>query len=356
MCVRTVGSLSIGSVALLAVLSGCVNGSSASVPSAANLGTPVSFAGALADNDGHGKGGGGQCKGKLTKGGGDGSKGGGSVIYTANLYGHDLNVYSTGSRNGLNFECFENQGVVDPQGTVTTVNGWWYVTNGAGMNVLVYRTKHGLPQGPLSSLSDYNEIPVNVDVNPSRNLVAVSNYTPTSSGNGSMSVYLHRQSVPTRTLTYGAGYGSGVAIDHSGNCYWALDSGPSYTGTGKIVEFAKCSGSGTVLISESFPIGGLAFDQSDDLYFVDSNSGSEGGGIYACQKTSGSSCQSLPPGTPYGYVQPLNMNFDYKGKDLWVADIAGYVDVVDPSSGAIEHQYAVGSSNPPFGIAPEPGS
>ena len=352
MWVRTVGSLSIGTVALLAVVSGCGSGSSG-VPSAANLSAPVSFAGAQPDNNGHGKGGGSQCKGKLTNAGGGGSKGGGSVIYTANLYGHDLNVYSTGTSNGLNFKCFENQGVVDPEGTVTTVNGWWYVTNGAGMNVLVYRTKHGLPQGPLSSLSDYNEIPVNVDVNPSRNLVAVSNYTPTSSGNGSMSVYLHRQSVPTRTLTYGAGYGSGVAIDHKGNCYWALDSGANYTGTGKIVEFAKCSGSGTVVISESFPIGGLAFDQSGDLYFIDSNAGSQGGGVYMCTKTS--SCIPLSPGSQYSYVQPLNMNFDYHGKHLWVADIAGYVDEVEPS-GTIEHQYAVGSSNPPFGIAPEPGS
>ena len=352
MSLRTVGSLSIGTVALLAVVSGCGSDSSTGVPSAANLGTPVSVAGALPDNNGHGKGGGSECKGKLAKGGG-GS--GGAVIYTANLYGHDLNVYTPGS-NGLQFICLESQGVVDPQGTVTTVNGWWYVSNGAGMNVLVYRTRHGLPQGPLSSLSDYNELPVNVDVNPSRNLVAVSNYTPSSGGNGSLSVYLHRQSVPTRTLTYGAGYGSGVAIDHKGNCYWALDSGPNYTGTGKIAEFAKCSGSGTVLISESFPIGGLAFDQSGDLYFVDSNAGSGGGGIYMCTKTLSSSCKSRGPGTAYSYVQPLNINFDYKGKDLWVADIGGYVEVVDPSTGTIEHQYAVGSSNPPFGIAPEPGS
>lgn len=348
MWVRAVGSLSIGTVALLAVLSGCGSGSSTSVPSAADLGAPVSMA-AQPDNNGHGKGGGpGQCKKNFVKGGG-----GGAVIYTANLYGHDLNVYTPGT-SGLNLACSESQGVVDPEGTVTTVNGWWYVTNGAAMNVLVYRTKHGLPQGPLSSLSDYNEVPVNVDVNPSRNLVVVSNYTPTSSGNGSLSVYVHRQSVPTRTLTYGAGYGSGVAIDHNGNCYWALDSGPNYTGTGKIVEFAKCSGSGTLLISEPFPIGGLAFDQSGDLYLVDANAGSEGGGVYMCYNTS--SCHAIGPGPYYSYVQPLNINFDYHGKDLWVADIAGYVEVVDPSSGTIEHQYAVGSSNPPFGIAPEPGS
>ena len=26
-----------------------------------------------------------------------------------------------------------------------------------------------------------------------------------------------------------------------------------------------------------------------------------------------------------GLVQPYNMNFDYKSKDIWVADLAGYI-------------------------------
>jgi len=350
MFVRIASRFSIGTLGLLAVLSGCGNGSNTSVPSAANLGTPVSMAGALPDNNGKGHGSG--CKSDLVKGGG------GAVIYTAQLYGHDVKVYAAGG-HGLKYVCTLSQGILDPQGAVSTVNGWLYVTNGSGMNVLVYRTKKGLPQGPLSSLSDYNEIPFNVDVNPSRNLVAVSNYTTTASGSGSVSVYLHRQSVPTRTLTYstsGMIYGSGIAIDHKGNCYWAFDSGPNYTGSGTIVEFPRCNGNGTLLISETFPIGGLAFDQSGDLYFVDSDTGTEGGAIYECTKTSASSCKAFSVGYPFGFVQPLNMNFDYHGKDLWVADLGGYIDEVDPSTGDIIYRYGSLSSDPPFGIAPEPGS
>jgi DNA-binding beta-propeller fold protein YncE len=50
------------------------------------------------------------------------------------------------------------------------------------------------------------------------------------------------------------------------------------------------------------------------------------------------------------------MNFDYKGKDLWVADPAGgYIDKIDPADGSIEYQYNTGTTDPPFGIAPEPG-
>lgn len=237
MWVRTVGSLSIGSVALLAVVSGCGNGSSTSVPSAANLGTPVSMVGAQPDNNGHGKGGGGECKGNFSKGGGGGSKGGGgSVIYTAQAYGHDVKVYSVGS-GGLTYNCYVNNGVDEPDGSVATVNGWLYVANGNGNDVLVYRTKHGLPQGP-ATLTDAN-FPTNVDTNPNRELVAVSNLG-TSSENGNVYVYLHRQSVKSRTLTYGGSetvYGAGIALSHNGNCYWGFNGTTS--NSGEIVEFPE---------------------------------------------------------------------------------------------------------------------
>jgi hypothetical protein len=351
MFVRIASWFSIGTLGLLAVLSGCGSGSNTSVPSPANVGAPAQVAGAFPDNNG--KGHGGSCNGKDGGSKGGGSKGsGGGLIYTAQLYGHDLNVYSSkGSGSGfkLTYLCSLTGGVVDPEGTVTTVNGWWYVANGAGNNVLIYRTKHSGPQGPVSSLSDYDEIPVNVDVTPSRHLVAVSNSQTTSGGSGSLSVYLHRQAVPTRTLTYsGSGtiYGAGVAVDHNGNCYWAFNAG-SPSGTGAIVEFAGCNGSGTLIQSSIPNVGGLAFDQQGNLYYVESIAG---GAIYKCQKGASWSCGSFAS----GFTQPLNMNFDYHGKDLWVADTGGYIDAVN-LNGVTEFTYATGNSNPPFGIAPEPG-
>jgi hypothetical protein len=349
MFVRIASQFSIGTLGLLAVLSGCGNGSSTNVPSAANLGTPVSMAGALPDSNGKGRGG--QCKGNFTKGGG--SKGSTGIMYTAQMYGHDVKVYSvSGSGTGLqlSYKCDVTNGVDQPDGSVSTVNGWLYVANGDGNDVLVYRTKHGLPQGPVSSLTDAN-LPTNVDTNPNRQVVAVSNLG-TSSENGNVYVYLRRQSVESRVLTYGGSetvYGAGIAISHSGNCYWGFNDMAS--DSGEIVEFPKCNGSGTLVVSGIGKVGGVVFDQSDNLYYVDTYSG-----IWKCAKTS--NCKNLTPLSSGSkpLVGPTNMNFDYKGKDLWVADPAGgYIDAIDPASGALENVYNTGTSDPPFGIAPEPG-
>jgi hypothetical protein len=348
MFVRIASRFSIGTLGLLAALSGCGNGSNTSVPPAANLGTKVSMAGALPDNNGKGHGGN-ECKGDLVKGGGGGSKGSSGIMYTAQMYGHDVEVYTVGSSGGLTPKCDVSLGVDEPDGSVATVNGWLYVANGDGNDVLVYRTKHGLPQGP-ESLTDAN-FPTNVDVNPSRSVVAVSNLG-TSSENGNVYVYLHRQSVESRVLTYGGSetvYGAGIAISHSGNCYWGFNDMAS--DSGEIVEFPKCNGSGTLIVSGIGKVGGVVFDQSDNLYYVDTYSG-----IWKCAKTS--NCKNITPLSSGSkpLVGPANMNFDYKGKDLWVADPAGgYIDKIDPADGSIEYQYNTGTTDPPFGIAPEPG-
>jgi hypothetical protein len=136
-------------------------------------------------------------------------------MYTAQMYGHDVEVYTVGSSGGLSPDCYVNNGVDEPDGSVATVNGWLYVANGDGNDVLVYRTKHGLPQGPEQSLTDAN-FPTNVDVNPSRQAVAVSN-SGTSSENGNVYIYLHRESVKSRVLTFGSGtiYGAGIARSSS---------------------------------------------------------------------------------------------------------------------------------------------
>jgi DNA-binding beta-propeller fold protein YncE len=336
MSIRIVRQLSIGTLMLLTVLSGCNGNSGAGVPSPAKGG--ASLAGASPDNNGKGHGGG-DCNAS------SGAKGG-SLIYSAQLYGDDAKVYS---RNGtgytLTYDCTFTGGLVEPDGTVTTPNGWWYVANEGASNVLVYQTKHGTVKGPVSSLSDYGQLPVNVDANPSRKLVAVSNKSSTSGATGSVSVYLDRQAVPSRMLTYGTDIleGQGVAITHSGDCYWSFYD-PT-VGSGSIVEFSGCNGSGTVVVSSITAPAGIAFDHSDNLYYLDSSTG-----IYKCKKTS--NCQ--PWAT--GFSKPVNMNFDQHYQTLWVADASGYIDAVSPKSGQIEYQYSTGASDPPFGIAPEPGS
>lgn len=328
MRVRIAGRLSIGTLVLLAVVSGC-GGSSTSVPVAPG---PM-----------------GSSPGRVI----DTAQLYGNDVYTAQLYGNDVAVYKRKGLQIVKLVKTLSNGLNQPQGTMTTANGWWYVANEGDSNVLIYRTKHSGPVGPKSSLSDANELPVNVSANPSRRLVAVSNKSTTSGGTGSVSVYLDRQAVPSRMLTYGRDVlqGQGIAISHQGDCYWSFYD--STAGSGSIVEFSGCRGNGTIVVSSLASPGGIAFDQSDNLYYADTKSG-----IYSCKKTS--HCKLLTPtgssSGSYELHQPININFDQHYKHLWVADAAGFIDAIDPRSGAIESQYSTGSKNPPFGIAPEPGS
>ncbi|HEV3092041.1 MAG TPA: hypothetical protein VGX91_11445 [Candidatus Cybelea sp.] len=361
MFARSDRPVSLLSLALLAVLSGCGSAATNNVPAASGA-SAVALPTVVGDNNGKGKGGGGGGKGKCgglndpSKGGGGGS----GILYGAILYGHDLNVYSTGSSgSGLQYQCTLTQGVEDPNGTIATVNGWWYVANGGGENVLVYQTKKSGPQGPVSTLADYNEYPTNVYTNPNRNTVAVSNLDSVSGGGGSVSVYLHRQAVFTRMLTvsgYGSVYGAGIAITHGGDCYWGFNTTGSNS-SGYIVKFSKCNGNATVVLSGIPQVGGITFDQSDNLYYVNSVAyGSIAAGVYKCAKTS-EPCNPFENTTTHiDYVQPTNLNFDYKGKDLWVADPgAGYIYELN-SSGGLELSDQVGTGNyAVYGVAPEPG-
>ncbi len=235
-------------------------------------------------------------------------------------------------------------------GTVTTPGDLWYVANSGDSNVLVYRTTRKGPDGLEATLSDQREVPVNVAVTPTRQIVAVSNRSTTGSGAGSLSVYLNGQDEPSRTLTYGSDpiEGEGVAIDSSGNCYWSFNDPKTLTGS--IVKFAGCNGSGTLFNPAILKAGGMAFDKSGNLYYVDQLAG-----IYKCKGSS--SCEIFTP-IGGGLVIPTNINFDNNSpQNLWVADADGYIDAVN-LSGLIVYTVEVlgGASHSPIGIAPAPGS
>ena len=270
-----------------------------------------------------------------------------SWMYTAQLYGNDAQIYK---RSGSTLKPYETlTGFSAPSGTVSTVNGWWYIANGGASNIVIYRTTNDGPTGPRGSLDDYGEFPVNVAVTPSRKLVAVSNSATNGGAAGSVSVYLDRQVEPSRTLTYGSDQlqGEGVAIDHQGNCYWSFND-PG-TGSGSVIEFAGCNGSGTPVLSGIANAGGIVLDQSDNLYYVNQTSGvHQPAGVYKCKKTS----HCGPLSTVFG--EPTNLNFDLRQKSLWVADASGFIYEVDPKHGKIESKtQAYGAA--PYGIAPSPG-
>ena len=270
----------------------------------------------------------------------------GKFIYTAQLYGNDAKVYRQ-KKTTITFLETLTQGLSAPQGTVATIDGWWYVANAGNSNVLIYRTTHKGPQGPVDSLDDHGQFPGNVDVSPNRRLVAISNISTAGGGPGSVSVYLNRRAVYSRVLTYGNHrlQGIGIAVDVHGDCYWSFND-PS-TGTGSIVEFVRCDGSGSIVVPTIAYAGGITFDQHGNLYYIDQSSG-----VYKCSGTS--NCKLFAT----GFGAPLNLNFDHRQKHLWVTDLTGYIDAVDPANGQIESSTPTqgGSSDPPFGIAPAPGA
>lgn len=264
------------------------------------------------------------------------------VLYSSQPYNNDATVYK---RQGHSITLFETlDGLAAPQGAVATPKGLWYLTNSGKSNVLIYRTTRNGPKY-VRSLDDSGEIPVNVDVTSDQNLVAVSNGTSPNSGTGSVSVYLNRASEPSRILTYGNDLlqGQGVAIDPQGNCFWSFNDLAKPSAPGSIVEFDQCSGAGTLLASGLTSAGGIAFDRAGNLYYID-----EAHGIYKCNKTT--SCTLFAT----GFGLPVNLNFDAKEKNLWVADATGFIDAVDPQSGQIKSNF-ISVDGDPYGIAPAPG-
>ncbi len=328
------GRLFVGAVLSVSLLSGCAGGAAPGIPSSSVDLAALSRAPSDVEDFGHRK--------NLAQLYGEDF---GRWIYLAQLYGEDLSVYR---RVGLTLHYVETlkQGVSSPQGTMATVNGWWYVANGGASNVLVYLSKKRGPQFQKDmTLNDPGQFPANVYATRSRRLVVVSNASTNSGGAGSVSVYLDRQKNPERTLTYGNDplQGTGVAIDDQGNCYWAFND-PN-TNNGSIVEFAGCRGSGTLIISGIANAQGITLDRQGNLYYIDQPSG-----IYHCKKTS--NCQKFPT----VFDLPINMNFDHKDKLLWVAGAGGDIYAVDPKTGAKVFTMQVGGpTNPPFGIAPAPG-
>lgn len=274
---------------------------------------------------------------------------GNDVMYSSQPSGNDVVVYKRKKNSDKLTQYKTITGFSKPMGMVTTPDGHWYVANSGASEVLLYRTTQRGPQGPTMTLKDDGQTPVNVDATPDRRLVAVSNGSSIADGAGSVSVYLNRRNEPSRTLTYGSDpvQGEGVAIDSQGNCYWSFNDPIKLTG--EIVEFAGCSGTGTLFKSGIFKAGGLAFDRSGNLYYVDQLLG-----VFKCQ---GTSCTIFAPIILGGLISPLNINFDNSDpQNLWVADAAGYIDAVN-LQGLVAYilQILGGVTNPPFGIAPAPG-
>lgn len=272
-------------------------------------------------------------------------------MYASQPASNQVLVYRR-NRHDLTLTYYETMtsGFSAPLGMVATPDGDWYVANSGSSNVLVYSTTRHGPQGPIATLRDDGNVPVNVAATPNHRLVAVSNGSTTGSGAGSVSVYVNGRHTPARTLTYGSHpiRGAGIALDASGNCYWSFND--PRTLSGSIVKFAGCKGSGTSFVSGIVKAGGLAFDKSGNLYYVDQLFG-----VYKCV---GAVCHLITPIGIGGLILPTNINFDDgTPANLWLADAGGSIDALN-FEGLILYllQIIGGVLDPPVGIAPAPGS
>ncbi len=286
--------------------------------------------------------------------------GGRGMVTGAQYYGSDILVYLTSGSTArtvepdggttLTLEETLTTDINHPDGMVASTSSGLYVANSLASNVLYYKvTSSGIPSTPTAILGDSGQYPYDVDVDAGKKLVAVSNYTTTGFGSGSVSLYKGAVTSPTGTLgVTGNVHGIGVAIDKVGNCFWSYES-TSSSPSGTIVEFPKCKGTATTIATGLGFAGGMAFDASNNLYYVDQSVAA----VYKCVGTS--SCGVFAS----GFSDPVFINFDSKWAHLWLDDEGtGDIYALDPATGTVLSTTTVpgGASNPPTGVAPIPGS
>jgi hypothetical protein len=242
-------------------------------------------------------------------------------------------------------------GIVNAQGVATDHHGNAYIADTGSSKVFEY--------GPLftpliKTYQDPKQVPLDLDVDATNELLAVSNKSTTNGGPGSVSVYAGGSLKPTGTLTDPAApnaQGIGIAIDRSDNCFWSLYD-PS-SGLSKIDEFSGCAGSPIAIVSGKHSLAGMAFDKRNNLfYIVDVNTTHHD--IFKCKGTA--ECRPLAT----HFFEPVMINFDNRWGFLWVDD-AGVlegplIESINPKNGHVISSFRAGSTtDPPFGIAHAPG-
>lgn len=203
----------------------------------------------------------------------------------------------------------------NPSGQFATTPGKWYVAERTASAAAVYKSTLTGPTGPTETLSDTGDSPSDVTVNVAHGIVAIANLYNEHDGSNTVTVYAGGAKAPTRKLHFvppggKGGYGIGVATDSSGDCFFSVDD----AGLIKfdIVKYTGCNGTGSIVFTSAADTsaGGLAFDGSNNLYFVD-NSFEQ---IYRCTGTT--NCKVIAS----GFQNITFIRFDKGWKHLWTTD------------------------------------
>jgi hypothetical protein len=271
------------------------------------------------------------------------------ALYDAHYYHNDAGIYQ---KNGTSLEFVGSLGgLINPQGVATTrtnyltlssQSGLLLIANTGASNVPIYVSTPKGPIGPLETLDDSGQWPVDVDASRRAGIIAVSNYTTTEGSAGSVSIYADGATSPTSMLRIrGNVQGVGIVIDRHGNCLWSYNDYSS--GHARIAKFTNCAGHGKVIASGFGYAGGLTVDRYDNLYYIDQQIG-----VFKCEGET--NCKLLND----GFTVPMFLNFDSKWENLWVSDASGYIWAIDPNTGEALSSTPTGDGDPPYGVAPAP--
>ena len=263
-------------------------------------------------------------------------------VYSCEYYGSDCRIYDGVTHKQL-AQLGASDGLNDPQGNRTDSSGNWYIANTGAANVLEYS---GDGSKLEATLDDAGWFPDDVAVHGS--LVAVSNLTTISSTPGVVNFYSGGATEPSYALSDPlAMEGIGVAFDSKGNCYWSFNN---ESGEGQVDEFPGCTASSTATnlnIVTGFA-GGIAFDQHDNLWYVDQYHG-----VYKCAGTS--NCKLV---NTLGILQKhdaVYLNFNANDKSLYVADAGLGVIYRIGTAGDKRTVFArLKKKDPPFGVSTSP--
>jgi hypothetical protein len=274
----------------------------------------------------------------------------GNWLYACGAQLNGCDVYKVAGTKLTYFETLTT-GFSIPEGAVATVNGFWYQTNQQGHDVVIYKSNTTGPTKGAKTLLDPNERPVDVDADPTLGIVAVSNLQTTSgSPSGNVAIYKSGATTASSFLHYtvpsGNTFGLGIAIDKNGNCFWSVSDVAKFKMY--IVEFKSCAGKGTVIVTGG-AAGGVAFDGSNNLYYVDQFNAT----VNKCTGTK--SCKVLNSTV----ISPQAIQFDSGWKHLWVTDSGNTsIDALNPTTGVIEstNPFHGGASKPDDWLALAPGA
>jgi len=202
-----------------------------------------------------------------------------------------------------------------------------------------------------ATLADAGEYPADPAIS-SAGVVAVTNFTTTSGGAGSVSFYAKGATKPCATVSNAAfGRIAFDAFDKSGNLY--VDGQSTPTGgtfvAGKIAGGCKAKSIAVLSTSNTigFP-GGIQISSAGNVLIDDQGAGT----VYTYGPNLGT-----PKATTVltGSNDAVSIALTKSGGDVWTADLSGFAgEWKYPAGGAIVKQIALPSGAQPLGIALNP--